>query len=150
MLMMMMMMMMERAELERQIRRDANMHAVTRGVFARDELPRERLLPGAYVVNTHSAPGQHWMLIYVDENNSKVELYDSLGRSPRHYGLDSLIDRSLSKRVQSEDSLSCGLFVLYFLYWRSRGIQMDMLFHSLLEDGERTVRNHYLCLNGNF
>jgi len=142
--------MMDRAELQRQIRRDPNMHAVTRGVFARDELPRTRLLPGAYVLNTHPAPGVHWMLIYVDENGGKVELYDSLGYAPKHYGLDSLIDRSLPERLQSEDTLSCGLYVLYFLYWRSRGIHMDMLFRSLLKDGEHTVRNHYLCLNGNF
>ncbi len=119
------------------------MRVVTRGVFARNELPTGRLRPGAYVLNTHNAPGQHWILLYVDDG--AVELYDSLARSPARYGLHE-IDRSLPKRLQAEHSNTCGLYVLYFLYWRSRGITMDMLFHSLQKNAERSVKNHYLHL----
>ena len=131
---------MDACELERQIRLDAVMNAVTWGVFARNDLPPGALPPGAYVVNSHDAPGQHWFLIFV---GAQVELYDSLGKSASHYGIN-VPCITLRKRLQSYNSNSCGQYILYFLYWRSRGIDMDSLFNSLEQDSESTVQQHYL------
>ena len=131
---------MDKAELERRIHRDSEMHAVTWGVFAREELPHGQLQPGAYVVNSHGVPGEHWLLIFVDKNS---ELYDSLGRSPKHYDLD-MVDSYLPNRLQDQNAQTCGLYVLYFLYWRSRGIDMKTIFQSLQKNSEHVVKEHYL------
>ena len=126
-------------ELHSYIVKDCITKAVTWGVFARNELPQGTLLPGAYVVNSHEAPGQHWFLLYVGET---VELYDSLGKSPRDYNLKMNCVYSTDK-IQPVYSVSCGLYVLYFLFWRSRGIPMNVLFDSLRENGEEIVKNHF-------
>ena len=134
---------MDARELERHIRQDAAMNAVTWGVFARNELPRDDLLPGAYIVNSHDAPGEHWFLLFVGD---RVELYDSLGRAPNKYGIYIPCD-TLGKRLQAYNSNTCGHYVLYFLYWRSRGIDMHALLKSLEKDSENTVKQHYTMLN---
>ena len=136
---------MDARELEKYIRRDPQMNAVTWGVFARDELPRDDLLPGTYVVNSHDAPGEHWFLIFVEDG---MELYDSLGRSPKDYGIYQPCDY-LSKRLQSYNSNTCGQYVLYFLYWRSRGIDMYSLFTSLKNDSENIIQEHFQWLQMN-
>ena len=133
---------MDAHELERHIRRDVAMNAVTWGVFARNELPQGDLLPGAYVVNSHDAPGEHWFLLFVGE---RVELYDSLGRSPQDYGI-TVPCEFVAKRLQSYNSNTCGHYVLYFLYWRSREIDMYTLIRSLEKDSERIVKDHYAML----
>ena len=134
---------MNREDLQRLIDKDAVTASVSWGVFARDELPKGTLLPGAYVVNSHNAPGRHWFLLYVGDN---IELYDSLGKSPRHYNLNMNCVYSKDK-IQSNDTVTCGLFVLYFLYWRSRGIPMKMLTESLKKNGEEIIHHHLSYLN---
>ena len=125
------------------VRNDPVMRAVTWGVFGRDELPEGDLARGAYVVNSHQAPGQHWFLLCVGDVN---ELYDSLGRSPKDYNLDLNCEYS-TKRLQALHSNTCGLYVLYFLYWRSRGVDMKSLFTSLKHESEKIVLNHYSLLH---
>ena len=135
---------MEAAEMERVIRRDPIMHDATWGVFARSELPSGPLLPGAYVLNTTDAPGEHWILIYVGDDGH-VELFDSLGRTENDYGLQ-FNSTTLPKRLQSFNSKNCGLYVVYFLFWRSRGIDVNTLFHSLEKNGDQRVLEHYSSL----
>ena len=119
---------MDAGELETIIASDRIMSAVTWGVFRRSVLPKS-FLPGAYVFNSRDAPGEHWLLLYVP-NNAPIELYDSLNRSPVYYGLCPSI-KTLPARLQGSDSSSCGLFVLFFLFWRSRGIDMHTLYLTL-------------------
>ena len=126
-------------ELQMYINKDPTTKDKTWGVFARDKLPEENLLPGAYIVNSHNAPGHHWFLLYVGEES--VELFDSLGKPARDYNL-SVKCISSNDRVQPKNSSSCGLYVLYFVYWRCRGIPMNTLYQSLRENGEETVNQH--------
>ena len=129
-------------QLQRIIRQDAYMNAVTWGVFARDGLPRDDLRLGAYVVNTENPPGEHWFLLYA---GVRVELYDSLGRNPKDYDIHLPCDY-IDQRLQSLHSDSCGQYVLYFLYWRSRGIDMQTLLDSLTKNSEKIVQEHYAWL----
>lgn len=133
---------MNRQELERLIAKDPYMSRVTWGVFERSDLPDGKLLPGAYVVNSQNAPGEHWFLLYVGD---RVELLDSLGKHPSEYGLKPPIV-FFKHRLQKDDTVTCGLYVLYFLYWRSRGIDMNDIWKSLQKDGENVVRNHLIHL----
>ncbi len=134
---------MDAEELQRTLRCDPIMNEVTWGIFAQSEFPPGPLLPGAYIVNTTNSPGRHWILIFVD--NHGIELYDSLGRTEHSYGLH-LGSRTLPYRLQPPNSKKCGLYVLYFLYWRSRGIDMNLIFDSLKTNSERIVSQHYASL----
>ena len=125
-------------QLEQIIAKDPYMSRVTWGVFGRKDLPNGKLLPGAYVVNSQNAPGAHWFLLYVGD---RVELLDSLGKHPSQYGLNTPCVY-FKHRLQKVNTNTCGLYVLYFLYWRSRGISMHDIWETLKNDGENVVRNH--------
>lgn len=99
------------------------------GIFASDELPHiiKRKKDSAYIANTDKSNeiGKHWVLAYRKEN--EVLFIDPLGESPRFYGvafekwLKHFPVKHLTEPVQGEDSNLCGLFVLYFFYFLSRG-----------------------------
>ena len=131
-------------QLEKAIRCDALMQEITWGVFTRSGLPSPPLLPGAYILNSTDEPGEHWLLLYVDDDGA-VEMYDSLGRSEETYGLH-LKSKTLPSAVQKPNTNTCGLYVLYFLYWRSRHIPMDVIFDSLKQNSENIVQQHYASL----
>lgn len=67
-------------------------------------------------------PGEHWVAFYIYRKNSRMiaEFFDSFGKSPHHYGIESpfLVSMYNNISLQSEDSASCGLFCLFFLYYR--------------------------------
>ena len=140
---------MDESQLNAMIRKDPVMNRVTWGVFARNELPTiTTLLPGAYVVNsrTRRTGGQHWFLIYVEEEEGRpVEFYDSLGKDPKDYDLNIECIYN-ERRVQAENTETCGLYVLYFLYWRSRGVNMHDILLTLNQKNntvnERIVLEH--------
>jgi len=123
------------------------MNAVVWGVFARNELPTQ-LLPGGYVVNSEDreSPGQHWMAVYVTEDGL-MEFMDSLGRKPTDYKLN-LNCTYYSAPVQQNSSDSCGLYVLYYLYWRSRGIPMHVIMATLNnKNNDATVKAHFALMS---
>jgi hypothetical protein len=127
---------MDEQQLTEKIKKDPEMRSCVWGVFARDELPAT-LLPGGYVVNSDDrrTAGQHWMGVYVDKH---VEFMDPLGKKPQDYGIN-LKAVYYSGAVQGEDSISCGLYVLYFLYWRCRGIPMHVIMSLLNEKNNDSI-----------
>jgi hypothetical protein len=129
---------MDERELREKIKKDPEMRSCVWGVFARDELP-ETLLPGGYIVNSNDrrSAGQHWMGVYVTEDGMK-EFMDPLGKKPQDYGID-LKAMYYSAPVQSKDSISCGLYVLYFLYWRGRDIPLHVIMSTLNQKNNDSI-----------
>ena len=99
------------------------------GVLALDELRFTKLKPKIYIVNTdiHTEPGQHWFCLY-------------LCRIPEHFDpaadmpLDSVNNYLIlngpnymynTKRVQSYTSDTCGLFCLFYCYFRCRNFSFN-------------------------
>ena len=112
------------------------------GVFAMGELP-PHLLPGGYVLNSdvRSGGGEHWLALYVDEDGT-VEFMDSLGHPPEKYGLRVNATHSI-RPVQANSSTLCGLYVLYYLFWRTRGVPMDVILDTLpSKDNDAIVLRH--------
>jgi hypothetical protein len=136
---------MDAAQLEKRIQKDEVMKNDVWGVFARNELP-SHLLPGGYVVNSddRGSPGQHWMAVYVTEDGM-VEFMDSFGRKPQDYKLD-LNCTYYSRAVQSANTGTCGLYVLYYLFWRCRGIPMHVIMSTLNNPNNDTTVNHHYAL----
>ena len=92
-------------------------------------------------VNTqdYGSPGEHWLAIFVEE--SHVEVFDSFGQPPTYYGLRFNVPCFFNDRpLQDRNSTSCGLFALFFLFWRSRDINMDIICDTFDSDVNRNER----------
>lgn len=109
------------------------------GVIARDQIPLYVDKPSLYIVNTDPSTesGEHWFCIYYLDI---PEYFDSSGLKPPkdiennlyYHGSKYMCS---SFRVQSYFSETCGLFCLFYCYFRSRGFSfsaiMNMFSHNL-------------------
>ena len=106
------------------------------GVYPSDHLKTFSRKPDLIVVNTHPSnkPGDHWLLFF-NGGPGVIEMFDSLGRDPEHYGKDiqDFITRFASTvkfinhRVQPVNSALCGLYCLYYAYFRCNGKSMNSI-----------------------
>lgn len=111
------------------------------GVYSADNIPRNIRKDHFIVCNTDvsSGPGKHWYCILKSEANT-LECFDSLGidQAKKQFLKNSCHFPSIKKirfnltAVQSSDSSSCGLFVLYFLIHRFHN--KDMSYDDLLNE----------------
>lgn len=95
-------------------------------VYARDELPTSiPSYPCSLIINTDTInlPGKHWIAVFV--NRYKVaEYFDSLNQPPLHdvslwmNKFSWTVKKVTSFPLQSERSLMCGGYVLYFVIER--------------------------------
>ena len=112
---------------------DFRTRRIFRGVLPRNKLPQfENRRPSVYVINTdHSTgPGQHWVCVFL-EPNGKAEYFDSFGLPPTHAAIHGFIVRNSvasyrfnQKLLQSLTSSTCGLYVLYYVFMKSRGASL--------------------------
>jgi hypothetical protein len=107
---------------------DREMGPMFLGVFPRNRLPTSNIpLPCCVVANTHPEhkPGEHWIGFYFDIDGHG-EYFDSYGRPPNIYPefqqfliRNSPISFTWSGQIlQGQGSLSCGQYVVYYLFHR--------------------------------
>ena len=123
-----------------------------RGIFARDTMSQlETLIPGGYLCNTSDRDrrGRHWTAYYKKQASGSRDdsfFFDSLGHPPGHYGIllsGEGDDVSYNpRRVQSEDSSSCGLYCVFFLHWAS----LECDYQQILDifSGEDFIKNELI------
>lgn len=109
-------------------------HASMAGVCARDELPavfkeihKRYLFPLCMVVNTDDAEGAgiHWVALYFF-SATQCEFFDSYGQTAKSYNIKipvRAIASANSQQLQSNSSTVCGLYCLYYLAYRCRGVK---------------------------
>lgn len=113
-------------------RQDPYLEPIFRGVFASDQLPKEkdRRERSAYIVNvdTHDKPGSHWISIFVEKDQCQV--FDSYGIPIKWYKPSPFVNwafnryyyvSSNSGQFQATDSNTCGHYALFYLFTRARG-----------------------------
>lgn len=121
------------------------------GVVAIDELPRHvTCKPKLFIVNTDvsSQPGKHWFVIYVTRI---CEHFDPAGLPALPVSENFMITHSSkylinTRRVQDYDSSTCGLFCLFYAYFRCRGVTFTNImnmFYDNLEVNEAIVKYFY-------
>ena len=120
------------------------------GVVALDQLPTLIRDPTIFIVNSDpiKLPGKHWFAVYFSNVN---EHFDSAGFYPNAALEAELIARGPrflynTKRVQAYFSDTCGLYALFFCYFRCRGFKfreiIDMFSDNLLVN-EALVKYFY-------
>ena len=132
-------------EIFKVVTKDQCLHDQFRGIFARDQVPR-CLMPGFFVWNTdlYSGGGVHWVCAYVSDTH-KVEFFDSFGQPLQFYGWNILKEVQYNEKpLQSSDSEVCGMYCLFYLYFRCRGLSMDSIIANF---GENTRINDKYVLD---
>jgi hypothetical protein len=103
------------------------------GVIPYDKLPIKKIRrPCSFIINTQKStePGEHWIAIYLPKKG-KIEFFDSYGLKPtidkiyKMFFLNGKYYIHNKKTIQGVDSKNCGLFTLFFIYFRARGYSMD-------------------------
>jgi len=128
------------SDLENIISHDDSMAHVVSGVYAADMLPIANFSQNmGLIANTDesSLPGQHWIAMFIPRHGMP-EFFDPLAYSPTHYLThfeDFLVNRGPSykynaQKIQSDASSNCGLFCIYFLYFRSRNVPYNTIINS--------------------
>ena len=141
---------MKTEELESYMLNDPYISKVYGGVVAHDQLPLRINKPSIFIVNSDTImlPGKHWYALYFDVVN---EHFDSAGSSPDKtlenyliaYGPNYLYN---SQRVQSPHSDTCGLFCLFYCFFRCRGFSFSRImnmFSKNLTVNEAVVKYFY-------
>ena len=103
------------------------------GVIPIDKLPMKKIRREcAFIVNTDEShlPGEHWFAIYVPKRGP-IEYFDSYGIPPYHPIIYNFINKVNKRnfihnklRIQSNPSVNCGKFSLFYIYFRARGYTM--------------------------
>lgn len=111
-------------EIDRYLRNDPYTRRYYGGVKALDELDIVVMKPTLFIVNhdPSNEPGSHWITLFID---SIPEHFDPLGHEPIPTLKNYLIVNGPrfivnTKRVQGYVSNSCGLFCLFYSYFRCR------------------------------
>jgi len=116
-------------ELKQIINKDSLLARTFIGIFAADQLNFNiSKRPSCLIANTDPStmPGQHWIAIYFDAQGN-VEYFDSFGRQPTDDFVEFMKKhgnkiRVHSNRLQSDDTYVCGMYCIYFLFYRVRNI----------------------------
>ena len=132
------------SQLHTLINRDPLMRKKFMGFCAKDELKPIVLNSSnrndcAYIANTDNAKeiGEHWVLAYRRWQGNQVLFIDPLANPPDFYGpefswwLRNFHVVQLPTPVQGDNSVLCGLFVLYFFYYLSRGCRLASILRTL-------------------
>ena len=126
------------------------------GIFSADTLPI-KLKPKSFIIcntDVEKGPGKHWYCV-VKIDSSTIECFDSLGVNyeKKKFLAEKFKQRGVSKikfnvtQVQSSDTATCGLFVLYFLVHRLHNKDLgftDLLneiFVASIEENERLIHS---------
>lgn len=109
-----------------------------------------------YIFNSDPTflPGEHWMCMFIPES-SPPEFFDSLGKSPWYYSKklkDFLGPKFIYNcvRIQPTKTSTCGLYCLYFLYHRLKGVTFpDIMstFSDYLNHNDNIVIDFYINFN---
>jgi len=107
-------------------------------VIAADEFPKISNVsetPICVISNTSNrvdGPGTHWIGYYIYNSNFNtiiIDVFDSYGKNLTKYNINlpfNVAKQNINS-YQAPTSTVCGLYCLYFLYFRSRGVSLKTI-----------------------
>jgi hypothetical protein len=115
-------------------------------VLACNELPPISTIANgtAFIVNLEEnwKPGNHWIVLFC-ASETEIELFDSIvsNAEERNTYIETFVNQypwmliNKGARLQDSVSESCGLFCLYFLYYRCKEhLSMETIIEHLFSD----------------
>lgn len=101
------------------------------GVFAANEIPKQKFKVGAFIVNTdqNHSPGSHWIAFFF-RNYDHCEYFDSYGLAPMITDHLKFISKFKNRKqnkqeLQSITSEVCGHYCLLFLIARMKNRSLN-------------------------
>ena len=105
------------------------------GIRSADQLPKILQSGQSLLFNSSDSNeiGTHWMCLYQEANT--LELFDSFGNPPNFYNLMGKLPHSniftyTDRRLQG-DSAVCGVYCMYYLFYKSRGFPTSKIVDDL-------------------
>ena len=105
------------------------------GIRSADQLPKILQSGQSLLFNSSDSNeiGTHWMCLYQEANT--LELFDSFGNPPNFYNLKDKLPHSniftyTDRRLQG-DSEVCGVYCMYYLFYKSRGFPTSKIVNDL-------------------
>lgn len=123
-------------------------------VVAIDQLKYIKARRFAIVLNNepHYMAGMHWIALYKGSKSRTLEIFCSYGVLAQNYGkeitefakLHNLHIVQNTERFQAQNSMMCGYFSLYFLFFRNKGLSflkvLDMMKKQSLKKTEKNCK----------
>ena len=123
------------------------------GVYPANKIPKLRSLPALIVCNTNtsSRPGEHWIVLYVDENY-RGEYFDSMGRFPTKC-FKTFLDVNCTaliwneKKLQSVISKFCGHYCIFYCLYRCRWVEVRKVAKMFTKDTSLNdwILHNFVC-----
>ena len=116
-------------EISEYLNRDLICSTIFYGVHPANKIPKLRSLPSLIVYNTDTSnrPGEHWIVLYVDENR-RGEYFESMGRFPTKWFKRCLDENCTAiwneKQLQSVISKFSGQYCIFYCLYRCRGVDV--------------------------
>lgn len=108
------------------------------GVFSINQLPMTHKKSYIMIINTDPSnlPGTHWIAVIVRSNKTGF-IFDSFGRSPPLFLQHWLNIRGIqwtanTRQVQPSDSIMCGQYCIYFLWFATSSMLNDEHFNNIM------------------
>lgn len=127
------------------------------GIYSKDTLQDIVTKPELIICNTDPSykPGKHWVLFFFDKEGN-AEFFDSLGKSPNHYGKEFVLFakmfskkiKSTGIRVQPGNTALCGMYCLFYAYFRCKGYKMNYILKKMTSPEtvvKKVKKLFYLC-----
>lgn len=128
-------------ELENLVKQDPVLKKIFLGVFPSDKLPKSMTKPSALIINTDPSykKGEHWVAVFFDAWN-QVEYFDSYGLEPAVPEVIQFISKNVVKYshnsvcLQSLTSSVCGMYCVFYLFYKSRGYKLEDICNMFTND----------------
>lgn len=97
----------------------------------------------------HNQPGRHWLAVFIDNVNKKVDYFDSLGKLPNKNIASFLkyfkkYQFTFNKKEHQKGGSNCGAYSCYFIIERLKGKSFEDITKKLIPDKMMTDYRDYL------
>ena len=140
-------------EISGYLNRDLICSKIFYGVYSGNKIPKLRSLPALIVCNTDtsSRPGEHWIVLYVDENR-RGEYFDSMGRFPNKWFKTFLVENYTDwiwngKQLESVISKLCGHYCIFYCFHRCIGVDVRKVAKMFTKDTSLndSIVHNFVC-----
>ena len=111
------------------------------GLYFPENLPLDIQYPAIFVINVQLLQaGKHWVAVYIDAFK-RGYYFDSFGLPPSNDKIIVFLQRvtcvwkNSLVSIQCVTSKKCGIFCLYFLYYKSRGWSLEQILQPFYKFG---------------